>query len=44
MPRKPRWRQLADHAAYHLMNRGQNRQTAFADADDRRYFLALLDR
>jgi REP element-mobilizing transposase RayT len=44
MPRKPRWMQLADHAACHVMNRGQTRQTNFADTDDRRYFLALLTR
>jgi hypothetical protein len=31
MPRKPRWMQVADDAASHVMNRGQNPQTVFAD-------------
>ena len=44
MPRKPRWLQLADQAAYHVMSRGHNRETLFADAEDSRYFLGLLDR
>jgi len=44
MPRKPRWMQLAADAAYHVLNRGQNRQTVFADTDDRRYFRSLLAR
>ena len=44
MPRKPRWMQLAADAAYHVMNRGQNRQTVFADTDDLRYFRSLLAR
>jgi putative transposase len=44
MPRKPRWMQLADDAAYHVLSRGHNRETIFADADDCRYFLALLAR
>jgi hypothetical protein len=44
MPRKPRWMQLADHAAYHVMSRGHSRETLFADADDHRHFPMLLDR
>jgi putative transposase len=44
MPRLPRWMQLARDAAYHGMARGHNRETLFADADDFRYFLGLLDR
>jgi putative transposase len=44
MPRVPRWRQLARDAAYHVMSRGHNRQAIFADPDDVRYFLGLLDR
>ena len=44
MPRKPRWMQLAADAAYHVLNRGQNRQTVFADTADLRYFLSLLAR
>jgi hypothetical protein len=44
MPRVPRWMQLARDAAYHVMTRGHNRGALFADADDTRYFLGLLDR
>jgi hypothetical protein len=44
MPRVPRWRQLAHDAAYHVMSRGHNREALFADPDDTRYFLSLLDR
>ena len=31
-------------ACCHVMNRGNNRETVFADAEDCRYFLGLLDR
>ena len=44
MPRVPRWLQLARDAAYHVMTRGHNREALFADADDTRSFLGLLDR
>jgi REP element-mobilizing transposase RayT len=44
MPRVPRWMQLARDAAYHVMTRGHNREALFADTDDTRYFLGLLDR
>jgi putative transposase len=36
--------QFTDDAAYHVLSRGHNRETIFADADDCRYFLALLAR
>jgi putative transposase len=35
---------MARDAAYHVMSRGHNRGALFADADDTRYFLRLLDR
>src|SRR5205809_4548627 len=44
MPRAPRRQQWADAACYHVMNRGHNRETVFADDEDRRYFLGLLAR
>jgi putative transposase len=44
MPRTPRWLQLADQAAYHIMSRGHNREAIFADPEDCRHFLHLLDR
>jgi putative transposase len=44
MPRTPRWLQLADNAAYHVLSRGHNRGRIFADLADRRYFLTLLQR
>jgi putative transposase len=44
MPRSPRWLQLTHDAAYHVMNRGHNRETVFTDDADRRYFLSLLQR
>ena len=44
MPRKPRWLQLADDAAYHVMSRGHNRETIFGDGHDHRHFLKLLAR
>jgi hypothetical protein len=30
--------------AYHVMSRGHNREVLFADPDDARHFLNLLDR
>jgi putative transposase len=44
MARLPRWMQLARDAAYHVMSRGHNREAIFADPDDTRYFLGLVDR
>src|SRR5882672_6982163 len=44
MPRRPRRACWTDAACYHVMNRGQNRATIFADDNDRQYFLALLAR
>jgi putative transposase len=44
MPRRPRWMQLADGAAYHVFNRGHNREAIFADPADLSYFLHLLAR
>src|SRR5437870_1893756 len=44
MPRTPRRQQWTDEAAYHVLSRGHNRETVFADAEDRRFFLGLLDR
>jgi putative transposase len=44
MPRSPR-RTLGNEAAcYHIMNRGQNRATLFADDLDFGYFVGLLAR
>jgi putative transposase len=44
MPRKPRYLQLAEDAAYHVLNRGHNREAIFAHDDDKAAFLALLRR
>ena len=44
MPRRPRRACWTDAACYHVMNRGQNRASIFADDNDRQYFLALLAR
>ena len=44
MPRRPRRTCWTDAACYHVMNRGQNRATIFADDNDRHYFLGLLAR
>ena len=44
MPRKPRRLQWTEAACYHLINRGHNRETVFADDKDRRDFLGLLER
>ena len=44
MPRRPRRACWTDAACYHVMNRGQNRATIFADDNDRHYFLGLLAR
>jgi putative transposase len=44
MPRTPRKLQQTPSACYHIMNRGHNREAVFADAEDSRYFLYLLDR
>src|SRR5438552_3944419 len=41
MPRRPRRTCWTDAACYHVMNRGQNRATIFADDNDRHYFLGL---
>ncbi len=43
MPRTSRRLQLAD-AAFHVFNRGHNRETVFADDTDRRCFLDLVAR
>jgi putative transposase len=44
MPRCPRWMQLAPDAAYHVFNRGHNREAVFADPADRQFFVGLLAR
>jgi putative transposase len=44
MPRTARHCLWTEAACYHLMNRGHNRETVFADAADFRYFLDLLGR
>ncbi len=44
MPHVPRWRLLARDAAYHVMTCGHNREVLFADPEDHRYFLGLLER
>ena len=44
MPRTPRRWQWSDAACYHLMDRGHNRERAFADDQDRHAFLGLLTR
>ena len=44
MPRRPRWMQLADGAAYHVLSRGHNREAVFADPADLSHFLSLLAR
>jgi putative transposase len=44
MARKPRWLQLGEDAGYHIMSRGHNRETLFADDQDFEHFLALLAR
>ena len=44
MPRKPRYLQRAEDAAYHVLNRGHNREAIFAHDDDKTAFLALLRR
>src|SRR5438132_3475559 len=44
MARTPRQYQHGPAACYHVMNRGHNRKTVFADAEDCRYLLDLLDR
>jgi putative transposase len=44
MPRTPRKYQESPSTFYHIMNRGHNREAVFADADDCRYFLDLLER
>jgi len=44
MPRKPRWMQLVRDAGYHVMARGHTREAVFADPQDTRAFLGLLDR
>jgi REP-associated tyrosine transposase len=44
MPRLPRRWQWTDAACYHLIDRGHNRETVFADDEDRAHFLRLLAR
>src|SRR5262249_20639725 len=44
MPRVARHRQWTEAACYHLLNRGHNRDTVFADETDFGYFLQLLAR
>src|SRR5262249_1471769 len=44
VPRRPRHTCWTDAACYHVMNRGQNRATIFADDGDRQHFLNLLAR
>ena len=44
MPRVPRRQQQTEAACYHVITRGHNRETLFADAADFRYFLELLGR
>jgi len=44
MSRVPRRLQWSSEAAFHLMDRGHNREDVFADDDDRRAFLGLLER
>src|SRR6476646_6210342 len=44
MPRTPRRWQWTEAACYHVMDRGHNRETVFADDEDRRHFLELLAR
>jgi putative transposase len=44
VPRLPRCQQLGDAVAFHVINRGHNRETVFHDDDDRRVFLDLIDR
>jgi len=44
VPRAPRHLQWSEEACFHLMNRGHNRETVFADDDDRRAFVELVAR
>ena len=44
MPRSPRRTLWNDAACYHVMNRGQNRATLFADDADFGYVVGLLAR
>jgi putative transposase len=44
MPRIPRSLQWSEEACFHLINRGHNRETIFADDADRRAFLELVAR
>jgi putative transposase len=44
MPRKPRYLQLAQDAAYHVLTRGHNREAVFGHDDDKRLLLSLLAR
>jgi hypothetical protein len=41
MTRRARGAHWADGACYHILNRGHNRESIFADDGDRRYFLSL---
>jgi putative transposase len=42
MPRLPRRWQWTEAACYHIINRGHNRDTIFADDEDHAHFLGLL--
>ncbi len=44
MPRRARSRLWTDAACYHVINRGQARETVFHDDEDYAYFLQLLQR
>ena len=44
MSRVPRRWQWAEEACYHLMDRGHDREVVFADDEDRRAFLGLVQR
>ncbi len=44
MPHTPRCQQWTDEAFNHVFSRDHNRETVFADANDSRFFLILLDR
>src|SRR5947209_20374705 len=44
MPRAARKYQWAESAAYHVINRGHNRESVFGDEEESAYFLTLLAR
>ncbi|MGH7169568.1 MAG: hypothetical protein ACRELG_04735 [Gemmataceae bacterium] len=41
MSRKPHYPQRSDDAAYPVLNRGHNRETLFAQADDKAAFVSF---